>query len=78
MHFLIVSLVLGFAAVFVVPFITGALAGFAPDSLKSYLPAQTVPSLTTNSIIQIAVFGAVLGVVLHFLRRFGAPTGVRG
>lgn len=71
MQFVISALVLGFSAVYIAPWILGAISGFLPASIKSYVPATTAPALSVNTVVQAAVFGAVLIGVLMVMRKVG-------
>ena len=71
MQFVISALVLGFSAVYIAPWILGAISGFLPASIKSYVPATTAPALNVNTVVQAAVFGAVLIGVLMVMRKVG-------
>lgn len=74
MQFLISALVLGFSAVYIAPFVLNAISGFLPASVKTYVPATAVPSVSINTVIQATVFGAVLIAVLMVMRKVGIRT----
>ena len=71
MQFVISALVLGFSAVYIAPWILGAISGFLPASVKTYVPATTAPALSVNTVVQAAVFGAGLIGVLMVMRKVG-------
>lgn len=72
--FLISALALGFSAVYIAPFVLNAISRFLPASVKTYVPATAVPSVSTNTVIQATVFGAVLVAVLIVMRKVGIRT----
>ena len=74
MGFIISALILGFSAVYIAPWVLGAISGFLPASVKTYVPATTAPAVSINTVIQATVFGAVLLGVLMLMRKVGLRT----
>jgi len=71
MEFLIGALVLGFAAVFVAPFVLSSVSSVLPASVKPYVPAAATPAFSVNALVQAAVFGAVIMAILLLMSKFG-------
>ena len=69
--FLVAAAIFGFAAVYLVPWVSGFLGGFVPANYKSYLPAAAAPALSMNTLIQAVVFGVILAAVLVLLSKAG-------
>jgi ABC-type Fe3+ transport system permease subunit len=77
-NFVIAAAILGFAAVFVVPFISGILRGFVPETWAAYLPSATQPAFGTQAILSTIVYGAILAVVLLLLSRMKVRAHIDG
>ena len=71
MHLIWAGLILGIAAVWGVPIVVSILNSVLPDTAKAYLPAGTVPAVSTQSVITALVYGVLLAGVLHVLRMVG-------
>jgi fructose-specific phosphotransferase system IIC component len=71
MDFAFGAIILGVAAVYVVPFVSNLLKGIVPQSLATYLPQQQAPGFSTQAIVSVVVYGALLGLVLMAFRRVG-------
>ncbi len=71
MHFIWGALILGVAAVYAVPFVSDFLKGIVPSQFAGYLPQQQAPSFNTAAIVNVVVYGALLGLVLMAFRRVG-------
>jgi hypothetical protein len=79
MHVVWAGLILGIAAVYGVPLVSSiliAIFGSVSPTIKNYLPAAAYPSPgATGSwvtiIVQILVFGIILGLVIHLLSMIG-------
>jgi len=78
MEFLIAAGILGFAAVFAVPWISGLLGGFVPADYKGYLPSAAAPGLTMAALINALVFGVVLAAILVMLHKVGVRAHTKG
>lgn len=77
-EFLTAALILGFAAVFAVPWLSSLLGGFVPANYKSYLPSATMPGFTIAAAVNALVFGIVLAAVLALLYKIGLRAHTKG
>lgn len=78
MEFFLAAAILGLAAVFVVPMVSGLLGGFVPAAYKSYLPSATSPAFSTATAINALVFGVVLAAILVLLHKVGIHAQTKG
>lgn len=77
-EFLLAAGILGFAAVFAVPWVSSLISGFVPANYKSYLPAATMPGFTVAAAVNALVFGVVLAAVLALLYKVGLRAHTKG
>lgn len=70
-NFVIAAVVLGVAAVYAVPFISGLLKGFVPAQFAGNLPSEQTPGFGTQALISVVVYGALLALVLMLFRNVG-------
>jgi hypothetical protein len=77
-EFLLAAAILGFAAVFAVPWVSSMLGGFVPAQYKSYLPSAAAPGFTVAAAVNALVFGVVLAAVLVLLYKVGIRAHTKG
>ena len=71
MHLLWAGLILGLSAVFGVPIVASLLKSVLPASAASYLPSDTIPAVSVNTLVTALIYGVLLGGVLHVLGMVG-------
>ena len=78
MQFAMTAAILGIAAVFVVPMVSGLLGGFVPADYKSYIPSASSPAFSSDKAqgrwkaLDAARFSAGLGQARVSRQRNGA------
>jgi uncharacterized membrane protein YjjB (DUF3815 family) len=78
MEFVLAAAILGFSAVFAVPWVSSLIGGFIPANYKSYLPAATTPGFTVAAAVNALVFGVILAAVLVLLYKVGLRAHTKG
>ncbi len=71
MHIVWAGLILAVVAVWGVPIISSLLNSVLPATVTPYLPASTVPGVSTNSVVTALIYGVLIVGVLHVLRMVG-------
>ncbi len=77
-NFVWAAVILGVSVVYVVPWISGVLKTVLPSTATPYLPSSTVPADLTAGLLNTAIYGGFILLVLMMLSRVGIKAEGRG